>query len=285
MPTEYNKTNIPRIIWIYWEQGFENAPFVVQKCVESWEKENPSWEIRLLDKNSVDKYVTLELSKEKLSNLLLAHKSDLIRLKLLQEYGGVWADATTYCMKPLDDWLDDVTKTGFFVFHQPGPDRLLSNWFIVSEKNSVIVAKWYKLLSNFWERNNFKKPGRVRNKMIQVLNRFFNKDTTTTKYWFLSIIVKVLKIYPYPVMHYLFERLITNDLKCRSIWEKTIKISADGPHELQVAGLLSSLTGEHKKLIDNSTVPVYKLTYKNFDVDRYPSSLLHYLFEGRSLEK
>jgi Capsular polysaccharide synthesis protein len=31
--------------------------------------------------------------------------SDCIRIELLRRYGGAWADVTTYCLKPLDDWL------------------------------------------------------------------------------------------------------------------------------------------------------------------------------------
>ncbi len=103
------KSLVPRKIWIYWHQGMSEAPFVVRKCIESWVKENPGWEVNFLDKDNLGEYVVLNLREEKLVNLPLPHQSDLVRLQLLSKYGGVWADATTLCMRPLDDWIDDCT--------------------------------------------------------------------------------------------------------------------------------------------------------------------------------
>ncbi|WP_345988004.1 capsular polysaccharide synthesis protein [Sulfurimonas sp. HSL1-2] len=280
-----NQFTIPQTIWMYWEQGFENAPLVVKKCVESWKRLNPEWDIRLLDETSLTEYVQLDLPEEKISSLLLAHKSDLIRLKLLDAYGGVWADATTYCMKPLDSWLNGVSGTGFFAFDRPGPGRLLSNWFLAAEKHNRIISKWHRLLHEFWDRNTFPKPGRYRQKLVKRVGLHLNGDCQRTKYWFLPLFTKVFKIYPYAVMHFLFERLISNDAESRIIWQKTKKISADGPHALQFAGLLTPLSEEHKKLVDESDAPMFKLTYKGFEAGKYPSSLLWYLLEGRDLEQ
>ena len=35
-----------------------------------------------------------------------AAQSDVVRLNVLANHGGVWADATVACMQPLDLWLD-----------------------------------------------------------------------------------------------------------------------------------------------------------------------------------
>lgn len=281
MKDKSSKPLIPKVIWIYWEQGFENAPFVVKKCVESWQKENPVWKIYLLDKQNIGDYITLDVPKEKLSKLMLANKSDLIRLKLLQEYGGVWVDATTYCMQPLDSWIEDVTETGFFVFHQPGEDRLLSTWFIASEKNAFIVMTWYQLLSDYWKSNNYVVPGRIRHKITHKLERLFNRNTKSTKYWFSPIVTKILKIFPYFAVHYLFERLVSTNKECADLWKKMPKLSADDPHKLLRIGLQASIDDTIKNIIDYDNAPLYKLTYRNFDSETYHSSLLHYLFEER----
>jgi len=248
---------------------------IVQQCVESWKKLNTEWDVRLLDKNGVGDYIQLDLSEEKLSTLVLAHKSDLIRLKLLEVYGGVWADATTYCMQPLDMWIEEASRSGFFAFDRPGPGRLLSNWFLAAEKQNRIIVRWYALLTNFWAENKFQRPGPVRQRIVRRIGRYLNGDCSKTKYWFSPLVTKVLKVYPYPVMHYLFERLMAKDEACRTLWGKTMKISADGPHALQFAGLLSPLTEKNRRLVAEN----------NFSAEKYPSSLLWYLFEGRFQDK
>ncbi|OQX73377.1 MAG: hypothetical protein B6D64_13895, partial [Bacteroidetes bacterium 4484_276] len=99
-------SNIPKIIWILWLQGFEDAPDVVKRCLASWKKHNPTWKINLLDETNIKQFIDVhaiigrnykEISKQALS--------DVIRINLLSKFGGVWTDATCFCCKPLDEWL------------------------------------------------------------------------------------------------------------------------------------------------------------------------------------
>ena len=112
----YRKRSIPPKIWILWYQGLAEAPFIVRKCIDSWVKENPGWDVVILDKDNLGEYMVLDLPDEKLTNLSLTTQSDMVRLQLLSEYGGVWVNSTTLCMKPLDDWIEDCLDSGFFVF-------------------------------------------------------------------------------------------------------------------------------------------------------------------------
>ena len=68
--------------------------------------------------------------------------ADVLRLQLLSEHGGVWADATILCHRPLDAWLPLMAAQGFFTFTDPGPDRLVSSWFIASQARGPIVRAW-----------------------------------------------------------------------------------------------------------------------------------------------
>ena len=141
---------IPRTVWILWHQGLDKAPLVVQKCVESWIKENPCWDVVVLDAESLKKYVTPDLPPEKLATLDLTKQSNLIRLQLLSDYGGVWADATLLCLRPLDEWIDECTASGFFAFAFPdGSSRVLSTWFLASQRQCPIVVKWRQRYASF----------------------------------------------------------------------------------------------------------------------------------------
>lgn len=79
---------IARIIWLYWQQGAAQQPFVVRHCIESWIRHNPGWEIVLLDASSTGAYATVDLPEQIMHHLGLAHQSDLLRLQLLKWHGG-----------------------------------------------------------------------------------------------------------------------------------------------------------------------------------------------------
>lgn len=272
---------IPEKIWIYWHQGLAEAPFIVRKCVDSWVRENPSRDVVFLNSANVCNYTTLDLPQNKLSNLSLAIQSDLLRLSLLSKYGGVWADATTLCMKPLDEWLEDSCRSGFFSFYRPGPDRLLSNWFLASQKDCPIVSQLYEKLTIFWLENDFYTPSRFQEYAIKKLEKLLNRSHKTTRFWFTPIVTKLVRVYPYYVFHYMFERLVSTDPECRNIWNETIKISSDGPHAIHREGLFSKPSTHIREHITNRVSPLYKLTWK-YDQRRYsPSTLLYFLLEGR----
>ena len=126
--------SIPRTIWALWLQGWEEAPEIVRACRATWESLNPGWSFRPLTRASLSALLgpdalrcvsgARELPPEALS--------DVVRIALLKRYGGVWADSTTYCLRPLDAWLPGATTSGFFAFAKPGPDRMISSWFLAA---------------------------------------------------------------------------------------------------------------------------------------------------------
>jgi len=68
-----------------------------------------------------------------------AHKSDVIRLQVLLEQGGIYADTDTIFVKPFDDILDNQ-----FVMGDQGIDGCegLCPAIILSEKNSIFGQEW-----------------------------------------------------------------------------------------------------------------------------------------------
>jgi len=271
---------IPRRIWILWFQGIINAPHIVKKCVGSWVKLNPGWEVIILDNSNVSKYVDLDIPENVIDRISLAHRSDLVRIQLLSKYGGVWADATTLCVKPLDEWIDDYSISGFFSFYKPGPDRIMSNWFMSCEKDCPIAVKLNRQLTSFWRNNKFDVNSKFKQAAIAILSRILNRNERTTKYWFSAFTVNILRVYPYYLFHYMFERLVNLDPESRAVWNKTKKVSADAPHLILKTGLFSPLTPDVKQKIQAADAPVYKLTWK-YDHERYsPGTLLYYVLEG-----
>ena len=245
--------SLPKKIWFLWLQGINSAPVVVKKCYESWIKHNPNWELILVDKNSISEYIPF-----KLGNITKQALSDILRIHLLAQHGGVWVDATCFCMKPLDDWLYDNMNTGFFAFNKPAPDRMIASWFIASEKYNYLAITYQKMVNSYWAENP--KFTFIEDSGWRFLNKKLFK--MNTQVWFSPLVINTLKVYPYFWFHYMFANIYLRLKPFREQWDNTPKISADIPHSLQLAGLLNLLTEEIKNEIDNKNAPLYKLTWK-----------------------
>ena len=204
-----------KTIYILWFQGFNNAPDIVKKCVASWKYYNSDWNIILLDDTNIIKYVNLKNYISDIYNKSIekCHLSDIIRCILLKSYGGLWVDATTFCNKSLRDWLPNYINNGFFAFDKPGPDRLISNWFLYAEKNNYIIDKWCNTTIEYYTTNN--------------------------------------KAHTYFIHHYLFGDLYNSDNTFKEHWDKVLKLSANGngPHYLQKKNMFNKLTNTIKMIL------------------------------------
>ena len=102
--------NPEKVIWQYWSQGYsqENVPAVVQRCFDSVDKYSNGYTVIRLCDETLSEYIDLpSFVWDKYNNGIFgkAHFTDLVRLALLQVYGGVWLDATILLTAPLEDKL------------------------------------------------------------------------------------------------------------------------------------------------------------------------------------
>lgn len=264
--------NLPKKIWFLWLQGLDNAPLVVKKCYDSWVKHNPDWELILLDEQSIGEYIPA--FKDGVTKQAL---SDILRINLLAKHGGIWVDATCFCMKPLDEWLYDNMQSGFFAFDRPGADRMLSSWFIACNKYNYIASTYQNMVNLYWQENPHLKF--IENSGWKFLNKRLQK--LNTQVWFSAFVTNTLKVYPYFWFHYMFSNLYLRIKEFRDLWDITPKISADIPHRIQMTGLLASMSAEVKQEIDNKVAPLYKLTWRyDTETAHKPGTVLDYLFNS-----
>ena len=99
-----------KIIWCFWYQGFDSAPLLVQKCIESIKKNAGEYQVILLTKENYQSYIKIpQFILDKLENktITLTHFSDILRAGLLKEHGGIWVDATMYFTKNIFKEFDN----------------------------------------------------------------------------------------------------------------------------------------------------------------------------------
>lgn len=266
---------------MYWHQGWEKAPTLVTQCKNSWIKLNPNYKVCALDQFSLLDYIAFPKGIDvRRKDLKVQKIAALGRLALLTKYGGVWADATVRCMRPLDDWLEKYYTVNFFAFQNPGVDRLMSNWFIAAEKESIIVQRLYKSFADFYIHNYFSNQGTAfGNKLLKYFNRYWSSDVKKTLNWHSWFARKILRVYPYSIFHYTFNKLILSDPECAALWRQIKPFLAEGPHRLQELAKTPQDIERAKQEIKYSDVPMYKLNWRLDPSSRYWATILQHLEE------
>lgn len=209
---------LPRTIWVFWSQGREKAPWVVQRCIDSWEEMNPGWTLRVLDADEAEPFLRrAAIPWRRIESMRIDQRSAVLRLRLLSEVGGVWTDATNFCLQPLDEWLPECMGGGLFAFRDICPFVMVSNWFLAASASSRLAELWRDELERFWASKDYlphsSYPGQaapelplMQRWLLRIFHRLFDRDTRTTDLWFHPAVRLVFRSYPYCVMLYLFSR-------------------------------------------------------------------------------
>lgn len=96
-------------IWMCWWQGEENAPEIVRACIDSVRRNAGGHEVVVITDENVRDYVDIpEWVFDKVKNGVMSRTnlSDLLRLSLLAEHGGMWLDATFFCCGSLNEYME-----------------------------------------------------------------------------------------------------------------------------------------------------------------------------------
>lgn len=268
---------IPKTIWFLWLQGIAQAPPIIKMCLDSWQRENPDWNLVVLDEKNLHQYVNIDLSQQKIDQLMPNWYADLIRLKLLMQHGGVWVDATCYCTQPLDQWLFKHRTDGLFIFHNNARDRLLSTWFLAASADNYVLSKTYQCLISYWSSNNFisyKKDAMVR----VFLEKIFNRNVEMTRFWFNPIVTNVLRIAPYYNFHYWMARCIQTDpLYAKAINSMGTCKQRESISNAEGKRMFRPINDDLKKIITNKQIPLLKLTWKDHKLLDHKNSIYQYL--------
>lgn len=188
--------------------------------------------------------------------------SDLLRLHLLAREGGVWVDATLYCCKPIESWLEPYMTSGFFAFRNPGPDRPLSSWFIAARPGNTLMAVWRDKGLRYWLDRRYSGNQRFP-RLYGWLHQRWSRDQNAARHWLRWWIRYGLAMHPYFWAHYLFLQILEGNPDARQLWELTPAYDASIPHLLQTgSGLLSAMSPATQGEIENGTSPMFKLTWK-----------------------
>lgn len=134
---------IPKIIHYVWVGGKPLTP-LAEKCIESWKKLCPDYEIKRWDESTFDLNEN-QYAKEAYESKKWAFVSDYIRVKVLYEYGGIYMDTDVEVIKSLDKFLKHPAFSGFET------ETFIPTGIMACEKGNL----WMKTLLEYYNDRHF----------------------------------------------------------------------------------------------------------------------------------
>lgn len=175
-------------IFVYWGQGFENAPEIVQFCHAELHRLHDADDIVVLTDENLSEWVELPPDLRDTLGENRTAFSDVLRFELLAKYGGIWIDATCLPTARLQDHFDElVGVAGFFAFETK--EKTISSWFLASRPGHYMTHLVRDSLRLYW--------------------RVFDRPIT------------------YFYLHFIFQLLHTLDMRSHRIWSKVVRPAYD----------------------------------------------------------
>lgn len=136
---------IPKIIHYCWLSG-DPYPESIQRCIDSWKRVLPDYEIILWDTKRFD-LSSSPWVKQAFESKKYAFAADYIRMYALYNYGGIYLDSDVEVLKPFNDLLD----LPYFIGQENTPSGIEAAT-IGSEKGWSVA----KMMLDRYDRKNFK---------------------------------------------------------------------------------------------------------------------------------
>lgn len=186
----------PGKIFSIWFQGEENAPELVKVCMSRLRETYPDRYV-VLDNNNIREWVNLPdfiWKKWEEGKITHAHFSDICRVALLYQNGGMWFDATDYLTSPVPEWIEEAD---LFMFLEGGtitPGTFIQSCFMKAKRGNPLMGMWLESILEYWK----------------------NED----------------HLMHYFLLHYMLRLLVENNTEAKRLFEEMPQVNQDPTHVL-----------------------------------------------------
>lgn len=148
----------PNIIWVFWWQGKDSMPPVIKECFNSVLRNANGRDVKLLTGSNYQDYVQLPphiLEKFRKGIISYTHFSDILRVALLKEHGGLWIDAAIFVTKPITICTKNFYSPKLSMIPHDSPHMHL--WVIGvmgTPPNLPLFSYLYDVLIEYWTKFN-----------------------------------------------------------------------------------------------------------------------------------
>ena len=132
--------SIPKIIHYCWFGS--KMPKKIKKNIEQWKLKLSDYQFIEWNESNFN-YHSCEFVKEAYENKKWAFVSDYVRLKALQDYGGIYLDTDVEILKKFDELLEENK-----LIMSNESERSLCTAVIISNKNNSLITSFLNSYSN-----------------------------------------------------------------------------------------------------------------------------------------
>jgi hypothetical protein len=142
---------IPKVIHYCWF-GHKPLPKSAQKCIDSWQKYMPNYEITEWNESNFD-VDSIPYTHDAYIQGKYAYVSDYARFWILYQHGGIYFDTDVEIIKP----MDDIVTGGAFMCIEKSIDSIYVNpgLGLGIEAHSSICLEILNLYANIYESSKF----------------------------------------------------------------------------------------------------------------------------------
>lgn len=158
-PEPIDMTPEPERAFTIWYQGEEKAPELVKACFRSMRR-HLKQELVVLDENTIFDWIRLPehiVRKWREEKIPHTQFSDICRIELLYEHGGLWLDATDYVTAPIPQYIMDEDLFLFMAGSRiRGSYAFIQSCFIRGKKCNPVLGVWREANSIYWKEEDSK---------------------------------------------------------------------------------------------------------------------------------
>ena len=134
-----------------------SMPDIVKVCYASAKHHAGQHPVILITEQNYQEYATMPdyiLQKVKNHEISLTHFSDMLRINLLKEHGGIWADSTLLFTRDVDSIMNP--DTDFYTCHHTAKNTNVANgkwtvFFIACGKDNILPAFLLDMFYSYWK--------------------------------------------------------------------------------------------------------------------------------------
>ena len=149
-------------IWVFWWQGYDNAPELIKTCIDSIVKNNNNHEVVFITQDNIKEYLELPLYViKKFEEGIISYTefSDISRIGLLNKYGGLWLDATFLVTDVIPN---EIFGYSFYTGRLETDDNITSlssyRWntaFMAGNASNTLFSFINDFNLKYWEREDY----------------------------------------------------------------------------------------------------------------------------------
>lgn len=180
-------------VWVCWWTGVDTAPQLVQQCIRSIQKNAGNHPVNIITQENYSKYLEVpDFMLERLYKKEIgpAHFADYLRVCLLEQYGGLWLDATMFCAANIPE---EYFELPVFTCKSPYVEsRYLSDY------------QWVTFCLGGWKGNVFYQF------LKDVFELYWRETDTAIDYLFFDYLIYLAKQHIPSIQRYLEEIPVNN---------------------------------------------------------------------------